>query len=155
MKEFTVSEAKMTLENGDKLDQVFNYSSAYLDDFVQHVLKTCSQIKVRDKLVVRGWYDGIGFVLEIFFPLETDDNVQIMFDSEVRVNVDSSTERDFRAGGWYHIGCTSTREKYRNTAGFGSDLYKDKKVFGSPNQARQYFQRSLSTNKILFHYENK
>ena len=31
----------------------------------------------------------------------------------------------------------------------------NEKVFGSLNQARQYFLNSLSTNKILFHYESK
>lgn len=126
MEKFTVSEAEMTLENGDKLDQVFNYSSAYLEDFVQHVLETCSQTKARDRLVVRGWYDVVGFVLDIFFPLETDDDVQIKFDSKVRVNVDDCTERDFHANRWYDIGYTSARKKDRKPAGFRSDMYKDK-----------------------------
>lgn len=126
MKKFTVSEAKMFLENGSELNQAFNCSDEYLEDFVQYILETCSQTKDRIRLRVRGWYDAAGFTLEIFFPLETDDNVQIMFDSDIHVNVDEFTGRVFRAAGWYHIGCASTREKYRNTAGFGSDLYKGK-----------------------------
>lgn len=131
MKKFTVTEAEMLLENGDKLDQVFNYSSVYLDDFVQYILETCSQAKNRDVLSVNGWYDMAGFVLEIFFPLETDSDVQIMFGSDVRVNVDDCTERVFHANEWYEIGYTSAQKKNRNTAGFGSDLYKDKAQFNN------------------------
>ena len=138
MKKFTVSEAKMLLENGDKLNQVFNRSDEYLDDFIQHILKTCSQAKDRVRLRVRGWYDGVGFVLEIFFPLETDDDVQIIFDSDVCVDVDDCTERNFRANGWYEIGYASVRMEYRNTAGFGSGLYKDKEVKENKEDVRSY-----------------
>ena len=138
MKKFTVSEAKMLLENGSEIHQVFNCASACLKDFVQHVLKTCNQTKARDRLVVRGWYDVVGFVLEIFFPLETDDDVQIKFDSKVRVDVDDCTERDFSANRWYDIGYTSVRSKNRNTAGFGSDLYKDKEIKEDKEDIRSY-----------------
>ena len=128
MKKFTVSEATMLLENGVKVDQVFNGSSIYLADFVQRILNVCSQAKDRVRLRVIGWYDGVDFVLEIFFPLETDDDVQIIFYSDVCVNVDDCTERNFRGGEWYAIGYTSAREKERKTAGFGSDLYRGKEV---------------------------
>ena len=126
MKKFTVSEAKMILENGSELNQVFNCSKAYLEDFVQYVLETCSQTKDRDILRVRGWYDVAGFVLEIYFPMETDADVQILFDSDVHVDVDEAAGRVFRANEWYEIGHTSDRKKDRKPAGFGSDLYKDK-----------------------------
>ena len=128
MKEFTVSEAKMLLKNGKELNQVFTFSNAYLEDFVQCLLGTCSRSGGRIRLRVRGWYGGVGFVLEIFFPLETDDDVQIVFDSDVCVDVDGYTERNFSANRWYDIGYTSVRGKNRNTAGFGSDLYKGKEV---------------------------
>ena len=128
MKKFTVSEAKMLLENGKEVDQFFECSNAYLEDFVQYLLGTCCRTKDSTRLRVRGWYGGVGFVLEIFFPLETDDDVQIVFDSDVCVDVDDCTERNFSAGCWYEIGYTSVRSKNRNTAGFGSDLYKDKEV---------------------------
>ena len=128
MKKFAVSEAEMTLENGDKLDQVFNYSSAYLEDFVQHVLETCRQEKDRDILRVRGWYNVAGFVLEIYFPTEEDADVQIMFGSDVRVSVDEFTEQGFSANRWYDISYIGAQVKNRNTAGFGSDLYKDKEA---------------------------
>ena len=130
MKKFTVSEAKMLLENGNEVDQFFDCSNAHLEDFVQYLLKTCSQAKYCVRLRVRGWYDGVGFVLEIFFPLETDDDVQIIFDSDVRLYENGRTERNFSAGGWYDIGYTSAQLKNRNTAGFGSDLYKDKEPVG-------------------------
>ena len=123
MKKFTVTEAEMLLENGDKLNQVFNRSDEYLDDFIQHILKTCSQRKDRDILRVRGWYNEVGFVLEIYFPLE---HVQIKFDSGVCVDVDDCIERDFCAGGWYEIGYTSARVEDRKPVGLGGDLYKDK-----------------------------
>ena len=126
MKKFTVSEATMLLENGSKINQVFNCSDFYLEDFVQYILETCSQGKNRDILSVRGWYNVAGFVLEIYFPMETDAGVQIMFDSDVRVSVDEFTEQGFSADRWYEIGYASAHEKGRNTAGFGSDLYKDK-----------------------------
>ncbi|WAX10695.1 hypothetical protein BV674P5_00038 [Phocaeicola phage BV674P5] len=127
MKEFTVSEAKMLLESGNEFNQVFNRSSAYLESFVQYLLKTCNQRKDRVRLRVRGLYNNnVGFVLEIFFPLETDDDVQIIFDNDVCVDVDDCIERDFCANAWYEIGHMTVREKNRNTAGFGSDLYKDK-----------------------------
>ena len=126
MKKFTVSDATMLLENGSEVDQVYNCSNAYLEDFVQYLLGARSRRKDNIRLRVRGWYGGVGFVLEIFFPLETDDDVQIVFDSDVCVDVDDCTERNFRANGWYEIGYTSVRGKNRNTAGFGSDLYKDK-----------------------------
>lgn len=128
MKKFTVSEATMLLENGSKINQVFNCSDFYLEDFVQYILETCSQGKNRDILSVRGWYDTVGFVLEIYFPMETDADVQIIFDCDVRVNVNEFTEQVFRANEWYEIGHTSDRKKDRNTAGFGSDLYKGKEV---------------------------
>nr|DAG70273.1 MAG TPA: hypothetical protein [Caudoviricetes sp.] len=131
MKEFTVSEAKMLLKNGKELDQVFNFSNAYLEDFVQCLLGTCGSSEGMDRLRVIGRYDGIGFVLEIFFPLEKDNDVQIVFDSDVCVYVDDCTERNFCTNKWYYIGYTSIREKYRNTAGFGSDLYKDKKFLAA------------------------
>ena len=126
MKKFTVSDATMLLENGNDVVQVFNCSKTYLEDFVQYLLGACSSSKDRERLRVRGWYGGVGFVLEIFFPLEKDDDVQIVFDRDVCVDVTDCTERDFRANGWYEIGYESVREKSRNTAGFGSDLYKDK-----------------------------
>lgn len=126
MKKFTVSEAKMLLENGNEVDQFFNCTSACLEDFVQYLLGTRSKSKDSARLRVKGWYGGAGFVLEIFFPLETDDGVQIVFDSDVWVDVDDCTERTFSAGRWYDIGYTRVRSKNRNTAGFGSDLYKDK-----------------------------
>lgn len=138
MKKFTVSEAKMLLESGNEFNQVFNRSSAYLECFVQYLLKTCNQRKDRVRLRVRGWYDTVGFVLEIFFPLETDDDVQIVFDSDVCVYVDDCTELNFRANGWYEIGYTSVRSKNRNTAGFGSDLYKDKEVKEDKDDVRSY-----------------
>ena len=97
MKKFVVSEAEMTLENGSKLNQVFNRSDEYLDDFIQHILKTCSQRKDRERLRVIGWYDGIGLTLEIFFPLKRDEDVRIMFDSDVHVNVDDCTGDVFHA----------------------------------------------------------
>ena len=128
MKKFTVSEAKMLLENGSEIHQVFNCASACLKDFVQHVLKTCNQAKGRERLRVRGWYDVVGFVLEIYFPTETDDDVQIVFDSDVCIDIDDCTERNFSANKWYDIGYTSAQVKNRNTAGFGSDLYKDKEI---------------------------
>ena len=128
MKKFTVSEATMLLENGSKLNQVFNCSDEYLDDFIQYLLKTCSQNKNRVRLRARGLYDNVGFVLEIDFPLEKDDDVQIIFDSDVCVDVDDCTERNFSANVWYEIGHMTVREKNRNMAGFGSDLYKDKEV---------------------------
>ena len=135
MKKFTVSEAKMFLENEGKINQVFNYSDEYLEGFVQYILETCSQRKDRDILRVRGWYEVVGFVLEIYFPLETDADIQIMFDGDVRVSVDESTERVFRDGHWYEIGYKSTQEKNRSTAGFGSDLYKDKDKDKEPKEA--------------------
>lgn len=128
MKKFTVTEAEMTLRNGDKLNQVFSCSDEYLEDFVQYILKTCSQRRDRDILSVKGWYDVAGFVLEIYFPVEEDADVQIIFDSDVHVNVDDCIERNFSAGDWYEIGYTRAQKKNRNTAGFGSDLYKDKEV---------------------------
>ena len=128
MKKFTVSDATMLLENGSEIYQVFSCSKAYLRDFVQCLLGVCRRSDDRVRLRVRGWYNEVGFALEIFFPLETDDDVQIVFDSDVRVDVDDCTERNFSAGGWYDIGYTSAQLKNRNTAGFGSDLYKDKEV---------------------------
>lgn len=130
MKKFTVSEAKMLLQNGEELDQVFNFSSAYLEDFVQCFLGMCSVSEGGERLRVRGWYGVAGFVLEIFFPLETDDDVRIVFDSDVCVVVDDCTGRDFCANRWYEIGYASVRAEYRKTAGFGSDLYKDKEAKG-------------------------
>lgn len=138
MKKFTVSEAKMLLESGNEYNQVFNRSSAYLECFVRYLLKTCNQRKDRVRLRVRGLYGTVGFVLEIFFPLETDDDVQIIFDSDVCVDVDDCTERNFRANGWYKIGYASARVKNRNTAGFGSDLYKDKEVKEDKEDVRSY-----------------
>lgn len=138
MKKFTVSEAKMLLESGNEFNQVFNRSNSYLECFVQYLLKTCNQRKDRARLRVRGWYGTVGFVLEIFFPLETDDDVQIIFDSDVCVDVDDCTERNFRANGWYEIGYASVRGKNRNTAGFGSDLYKDKEVKEDKEDVRSY-----------------
>lgn len=128
MKKFTVSEATMLLENGSELYQIFSCNVVYLRDFVQYLLGVCRRSDDRIRLRVRGWYGTVGFVLEIFFPLETDDDVQIVFDSDVCVVVDDCTERDFRANGWYEIGYASVRTEYRKTAGFGSDLYKDKEV---------------------------
>ena len=126
MKKFTVSEATMLLENGNEVNQVFDCSNAYLEDFVQYLLGACRRSESNARLRARGWYDGIGFVLEIFFPLETDDDVQIMFDSDVHLNVNESTGDVFYAGKWYEIGFISARGMGRKTAGFGSDLYKDK-----------------------------
>ena len=138
MKKFTVSEATMLLESGNEFNQVFNRSNAYLECFVQYLLKTCNQRKDRVRLRVRGWYDTVGFVLEIFFPLEKDDDVQIVFNSDVCVDVDDCTERNFRANGWYEIGYESVRMKDRKTAGFGSDLYKDKEVKDDKENIRSY-----------------
>lgn len=127
MKKFTVSEAKMLLKDGGELDQVFNCSSyVYLEDFVQYLLGTCVQTEGRVRLRVRGWYDGVGLTLEIFFPLKRDADVRITFDSDVHVNVDDCTGNVFYAGKWYDMGHIGTQVKNRNTAGFGSDLYKDK-----------------------------
>lgn len=126
MKKFTVSEAEMTLENGYKLDQVFYFSDEYLEDFLQDILENCRQAEDRDILRVRGWYGVVSFVLEIYFPLKTDADVQIVFDGDVHVAVDESIERAFRANERYEIGYASAQVKSRNTAGFGSDLYKDK-----------------------------
>ena len=120
MKKFTVSEATMSLENGREYAQFFTNSKTNLNDFVQYILRTCSQ--TGDRLRVRGWYDGIGFTLEIFFPLKRDEDVRIMFDSDVHVNVDELTGDVFRAGKWYDIGYTSSQKENRNTTGFGSDL---------------------------------
>ena len=128
MKKFTVTAAEMLLENGSKLDQVFSCSYEYLEDFVQDILETCNQTEDRDRLIVRGWYDEAGFVLEIYFPLETSADVQIIFDSDIHVNVDESTGQVFHTNEWYEIGYTSAQKKYRNTAGFGSDLYKEKEL---------------------------
>ena len=139
MKKFTVSEAKMLLESGNEFNQVFNRSSAYLECFVQYLLKTCNQRKDRVRLRVRGLYNNnVGFVLEIFFPLEADDDVQIIFDSDVCVDVDEFTERDFCANVWYEIGFASVRGMGRKTAGFGSDLYKDKEVKDDKENIRSY-----------------
>lgn len=124
MKKFTVSEATMLLENGNELNQVFNCSKAYLEDFVQYILSACRRSADKRRLRVRGWYDGVGFTLEIFFPLERDEDVRIMFDSDVHVNVDDCTGDVFYAGKWYDIGYTSVQKENRNTAGFGSALYK-------------------------------
>lgn len=126
MKKFTVSEAKMLLEKGNDVVQVFSYSEVYLRVFIQYLWGTCIRRKYSIRLRVRGWYGTVGFVLEIFFPLEKDDDVQIVFDSDVCVDVDDCTERNFRANRWYEIGYASVRIEYRKTAGFGSDLYKDK-----------------------------
>ncbi|WAX10272.1 hypothetical protein BV57P1_00012 [Phocaeicola phage BV57P1] len=126
MKKFTVLEATMLLENGNEYAQFFTEPKTNLEDFIQHILKTCSQAKDRMRLRVRGWYDTVGFVLEIFFPLEADDDVQIVFDSDIHLDVNESTGQFFYAGKWYEIGFISARVKNRNTAGFGSDLYKDK-----------------------------
>lgn len=124
MKKFTVSEAKMLLANGSEINQVFSCSSAYLEDLVQYVLETCYSAKDRDILMVRGWYDVVGFTLEIFFPLKTDADIQIMFDSDVRVSVDGCAEQCFNANEWYDTCYASAHKKNRNTAGFRSDLYK-------------------------------
>lgn len=128
MKKFTVSDATMLLENGNEFAQVFNFSNAYLEDFVQCLLAACSKSDDRIRLRVRGWYGTVGFILEIYFPLEKDDDVQIVFASDVCVGIDDCTERNFRANGCYEIGYASVRMKDWNTAGFGSDLYKDKEV---------------------------
>lgn len=128
MKKFAVSEASMLLENGYKSSQVFSNEQTYLEDLVRYILRVCYHDKSRVRLRVGGLYGSVGFVLDIFFPLETDDDVQIIFDSDVCVDVDDYTERDFRANVWYGIGFTSVREKNRNTAGFGGDLYKDKEI---------------------------
>ncbi|WAX06247.1 hypothetical protein BD166P1_00005 [OM05-12 phage BD166P1] len=138
MKKFTVSEATMLLENGSKLNQVFSCSIAYLDDFVQDILETCNRSKDRIRLRVKGWYNEVGFVLEIIFPLETDDDVQIIFDSDVCVDVDDCIERNFSANRWYGIGYTSAQLKNRNTAGFGSDLYKGKEVKEDKEDIRSF-----------------
>lgn len=126
MKKFTVSEAKMLLNDGGEINQVFYCSDEYLEDFVQYILETCSQGEDRDILSVRGWYDTVGFFLEIFFPLGADGDVQIKFDSDVCVDVDDCIERNFSAAEWYGIGYTSAPKADRATAGFGSDLYKGK-----------------------------
>ena len=138
MKEFTVSEAKMLLERGNEFNQVFNRSNAYLECFVQYLLKTCNQRKDRVRLRVRGWYDTVGFVLEIFFPLEADDDVQIVFDSDIHLDVNESTGQFFYASKWYEIGFINARVENRNTAGFGSDLYKDKEVKEDEEDIRSY-----------------
>lgn len=138
MKKFTVSEAKMLLENGSEISQVFSYSSIYLDCFVQYLLKECFQRRDRIRLRVIGWYDGVGLTLEIFFPSETDADVRIMFDSDVWAEVTDRTERSFRANEWCEIGYTSARRKDRNTAGFGSELYKDKEVKEDNGDVRSY-----------------
>ena len=136
MKKFTVSEAEMILENGSKVNQVFNRSDEYLEDFVQYILETCNQTEDRDFLIVKGRYDVAGFVLEIYFPLKaTDDDVQIMFDSDVHVNINGYTGDVFRDGRWYGIGA---QLKNRNTAGFGSDLYKDKEAVEDKGDVRSY-----------------
>lgn len=128
MKKFTVSEAKMLLKNGKELDQVFNCSKTYLRDFIRYLLWACSRTDDRIRLRVRGRYGTVGLVLEIFFPLKTDADIQIVFDSDICVAVDDCTERNFRANRWYDIGYTSVRTEDRKPAGFGSDLYKDKEV---------------------------
>jgi hypothetical protein len=142
MKKFIVSEATMLLENGNESVQVFNCSSyAYLEDFVQYILETCSKAENRVRLRVRGWYDGVGFVLEIYFPLEANNDVQIKFDSDTHVNVDESMGDVFRTGEWYKIGYMGGQVKNRNAAGFGSDLYKDKEpveVKGDKEDVRSY-----------------
>ena len=138
MKKFTVSEATMLLENGNDVYQIFSCSKAYLRDFVQYLLGACRRSDDRIRLRVRGWYDGVGFVLEIFFPLEKDDDVQIVFDSDVCVYVDDCTERNFSANRWYEIGYASVRMEYRKTAGFGSDTYKDKEVKDDKENIRSY-----------------
>ena len=138
MKKFTVSEAKMLLENGNEVAQVFDCSNAYLRVFIQYLLGACRRSEDCVRLRVRGWYGTVGFVLEIFFPLETDDDVQIKFDSDVCVEVDDCTERDFSAGEWYGIGYTSVRNGKRKTAGFGSDLYKDKEPVEDKEDIRSY-----------------
>ncbi len=128
MKKFTVSEASMLLENGDKLNQVFSKEQTNLEDLVHYILRACYQNKNRVRLRVRGLYDNVGFVLEIDFPLELNEDMQIIFDSDVCVDTGDYTERDFCANTWYEIGFASVRGVGRNTAGFGSDLYKDKEV---------------------------
>ena len=128
MKKFTVSEASMLLENGDKLNQVFNKEQTNLEDLVHYILRACNQNKNRVRLRVRGLYDNVGFVLEIDFPLELNEDMQIIFDSDVCVDTGDYTERDFCANTWYEIGFASVREVGRKTAGFGSDLYKGKEV---------------------------
>ncbi|WAX10879.1 hypothetical protein BV741P1_00031 [Phocaeicola phage BV741P1] len=126
MKKFTVSEASMLLENGDKLNQVFGKEQTNLEDLVHYILRVCNQNKNRVRLRVRGLYDNVGFVLEIDFPLELNEDMQIIFDSDVCVDTGDYTERDFCANVWYGIGFASVRGAGRKTAGFGSDLYKDK-----------------------------
>ena len=138
MKKFTVSEAKMLLENGNEVDQFFDCSNAYLEDFVQYLLGTCYRTKDSTRLRAKGWYGGVSFVLEIFFPLGKDGDVQIVFDSDVCVDVDDCTERNFRANRWYEIGYTSVRAEYRKQAGFGGDLYKDKEVKDDKGDIRSY-----------------
>ena len=128
MKKFTVSKATMLLENGDKLDQVFSKEQTNLEDLVQYILRTCNQSKNRVRLRARGLYDNVGFVLEIDFPLELNEDMQIIFDSDVCVDTGDYAEHDFCANVWYEIGFASARLKNRNTAGFGSDLYRGKEV---------------------------
>ena len=107
-------------------------------------MKTCNQTEDRNILRVRGWYDVAGFTLEIFFPLKTDADIQIMFDSDVHVNVDEFTGNVFHAVEAYEIGYIGAQKKNRNTAGFGSDLYKgkeakeDKKVKDGKEDVRSY-----------------
>lgn len=138
MKKFTISEAKMRLANGTELDQFFNSDNAYLEDFVQYLLRTCYRTEDSIRLRVGGLYDGIGFVLEIFFPLETYDDVQIIFGRDVCVDVDGRTKRNFRANERYKIGYTSAWGKNRKTAGFGSDPYKGKEAKDDKEDIRSY-----------------
>ena len=126
MKKFIVDEAKMTMENGDKVDQIFRTDKTSLEDFVQYICRVCGRDKRRVSLRVRGLYGSVGFVLEVYFPFGLNEYVQIRFDSDVCVDVDDYTERDFCANTWYGIDYTSAREEKRNTAGFGSGLYEDK-----------------------------
>ena len=130
MKKFTVSEATMLLENGNEFAQFFTKPKTNLDDFIQYVLDVCAKTEHRIRLRARGWYDCVGFVLEIFFPLEKDDDVQIIFDSDIHLDVNETTGQFFYAGKWYEIGFISAQVKNRNTAGFGSDLYRDKEPVG-------------------------
>lgn len=138
MKKFTVSEAKMLLENRNEVAQVFDCSNAYLRVFIQYLLGACRRSEDCVRLRVRGWYDTVGFVLEIHFPLEKDDDVQIVFDSDVCVVVDDCAERQFCANRWYDIGYASIRMEDRKTAGFGSDLYKGKEVKENKEDIRSY-----------------
>ena len=126
MKKFTATEAEMLLNDGRKINQVFSKEQTNLEDLVHYILRVCNQNRNRVRLRVRGWYDTVGFDLEIFFPLEADDDVQIVFDSDIHLDVNESTGQFFYAGKWYEIGFISAQLKNRNTAGFGSDLYKDK-----------------------------